>query len=362
MDKLKVAFLGLDHVHTTQMYHYMKTAEEKITFVGMADFLSEDKTVVAEKVRRNCAKPMQDEVPLFADYRKLLDERPDIVLINSDVRSHADVAEAVLSRDICAIIEKPMAYDMNDAKRMYRAAKSSRGELIINWPIAWFPAFNKVKELADAGAVGKVLRVQYRSPSTRGPYRLDQYTPKELSAMWWYQHERGGGSIMDYAGYGCVLTTWITNSVAKRVSGIKKNFFLPFSDVEDYAAFTLDFGDAVGLIEGSWSTMNNGEIATGPIVYGTEGVIVADRFSHDVKIYKDLKHYQPSPAPTEVFTVPPQTNSDMIKNIAEHLDTGAPLHELLTLEFNMKAQAALSAGIRSCESGNTEAVEEPFGL
>lgn len=52
MDKLKVAFLGLDHVHTTQMYHYMKTAEEKITFVGMADFLSEDKTVVAEKVRR----------------------------------------------------------------------------------------------------------------------------------------------------------------------------------------------------------------------------------------------------------------------------------------------------------------------
>ena len=360
MKTLKIAVLGLDHVHASQMFFCMNTAPDKVEFIGMADFLSKDKEVVDEKVSRNCVKQMQDAVKLYYNYEELLDKKPDMVMINSDVKSHADCAIEALKRNLNAVCEKPMAFDMADAKRMYKAAKESEGELIINWPIAWFPAFNKTKELSDSGIIGEVLRVQYRSPSTRGPYRLDQFTPKELSKMWWYQQDRGGGSIFDYAGYGCVLATWITNMTAKSVYGLKKNYFLPFSDVEDYSVFTIDFGNKVGLIEGSWSTMNNGEIATGPVVYGTEGVIVADRFDPIVKVYKDLKPYQPSPAPTEVFECPPQTNADMAKNLIEHFTLGAPLHELLTLDFNMKAASALDAGCRSCESGVSEKTEDPF--
>ena len=360
MEKIKVAFLGLDHVHASQMYSCMNTMSEEVEFIGMADFLSKDEEVVAEKVLRNCAKPMREAVKLYLDYNELLSLKPDLVMINSDVKSHADCAIEVLKRDLTAVVEKPMAFDFADAKRMYVAAKESKGDLIINWPIAWFPAFNKVKELADSGIVGKILRVQYRSPSTRGPYRLDQYTPEQLSKMWWYQHDRGGGSIFDYAGYGCVISSWMTEKLAESVYGIKKNFFLPFSDVEDYSTFTIDFGDAVGLIEGSWSTMNNGEIATGPVIYGTEGVIVADRFNPVVKVYKDLKPYQPSPAPTEVFECPPQTNKDMAENLIRHIREGAPLHKLLTLDFNMIVASVLDAGVRSCKSGISEKTENPF--
>jgi glucose-fructose oxidoreductase len=216
-----------------------------------------------------------------------------------------------------------------------------------------------VKELADTGTVGDVLRVQYRSPSTRGPYKLNEYTPQELSKLWWYQHNRGGGSICDYAGYGCVLTTWITGKVAKRVSGFKKNFFLPFSDVEDYSTFTIDFGDSIGLIEGSWSTMNNGEIPTGPVVYGTEGVIVGDRFNPQVKVYRDLVPYQPSPTPSEVYDTDPIDDNIAI-NVIRHFMEGTPLHEMVTPEFNMKAMSAFDAGSRSCESGMIELAKEPF--
>lgn len=358
----KVAFVGLDHVHLNQMFDSFYRSDEDVEYLGAADFLSKDKEEIERKFETNTSKAAKETLKLFYDCDELLSLGPDIVVVNSDVKSHADCACMLLERDFNALVEKPMAFDFEDAKRMYRAAKKSKGELIINWPIAWFPAFNKAKELADAGTVGEVLRVQYRSPSTRGPYRLDRFTPRELSKMWWYQSDRGGGSIFDYAGYGCVLTTWITGKNAKRVSGIKKNFFLPFSDVEDYSCFTIDFGDAVGLIEGSWSTMNNGEIATGPVVYGREGVIVADRFDPVVKVYKDLKPYQPSPAPTEEFSLPPQDNSMMAKNVIAHMTKGEPLHELLTLDFNMRAASALDAGIRSCNSGNTEEAAEPFGL
>jgi hypothetical protein len=33
----------------------------------------------------------------------------------------------------------------------------------------------------------------------------------------------------------------------------------------------LDFGDGVGLLEGSWSSFNPAEIPSGPIIYGSDG-------------------------------------------------------------------------------------------
>lgn len=358
----RVAFIGIDHCHTGQMFNSFFKSDVDYEYLGVADYISSDKETVDGKVRINTPFEMRDPEKIYYDFHELLDMEPDLVVVNSDVRSHADCVEEILARNLNVIVEKPMAFDMADAKRMYRAAKKSNGELLINWPIAWFPAFNKAKELADSGIIGEVLRVHYRSPSTRGPYRLDQFTPEQLSKMWWYQHDRGGGSIMDYAGYGCTLSCWITKSTPKTVYGLKKNCFLPFSDVEDYSTFTLDFGDKVGLIEGSWSTMNNGEIATGPVIFGREGVIVADRFDPVVKVYKDLKPYQPSPAPTESFEMPPQDNTLMARNVVDHFVNGTPIHELLTLDFNMRAASALDAGIRSCESGKVEATIDPFGI
>ena len=233
--------------------------------------------------------------------------------------------------------------------RMYRAAKTYDAELVINCPVAWFNSFNKAKELADSGIIGRPLRFQYRSPSTRGPYKLGEYTNAELSKLWWYQSERGGGSIMDYAGYGCVLSTWFMNNrLPLSVSVMKKNFFLPFSDVEDYSAFMIDYRDAVSIIEGSWSTMNNGEIPTGPIIYGTEGVIVADRFNPEVKVYKDLKPYVPSPAPTAVYKTEGNDSQNISVNLISHLENGTPLHELVTIDFNIIAMAGAGTESAPC--------------
>ncbi|MBQ7900541.1 MAG: hypothetical protein IJ365_01075, partial [Clostridia bacterium] len=152
---------------------------------------------------------------------------------------------------------------------------------------------------------------------------------------------------------GCTLATWFTGKTAKRVMGMKKNFFHPFADIEDYAAFTIDFGDSIGIAEGSWSTMNNGEIATGPVVYGSEGVIVADRFNPQVKIYKDLIPYKPSPTPNEVYDTQP-IEDNIALNVADFIQKGEPLFDMVTAEFNMKVMVAFDAGIRSCNSGKAE--------
>ena len=356
MKKLRVAIIGIEHCHMRDMiYQFYDDAE----IVGAALYRDMPKDVY--DFYMNDHVPAGKTITMWSDYKELLDQNIDIAVICTTVRDHADIVCETLGRGIHTIIEKPFAFDMADAKRMYRAYKASKAELIINWPIAWFPGFNKAKELADSGAIGDIHKVHYRSPSTRGAYTLGAFSDEMLSKLWWYKKDMGGGSIFDYAGYGCVLTTWITGKVAKKVYGLKKNFFLPFSDVEDYSIFTLDFGDSVGMLEGSWSTMSNGQIPTGPIIYGSKGVIVADRFSNCVKVYKTFKPYVPTPDPEEVYELEPSVNR-LKDNVLNFLLKGEPLHEMITADFNMKVQAALDAGRRSCESGVAEDTIDPFQL
>ncbi len=357
MKKLRVAFIGMAHIHLDNLSRDFYEHTDKVEIIGVADvppYTQEEREI---RIRLNMPKTF--ELPIWEDYRELLSQNIDIAVVCTDIKAHADIVEEILGMDIHVVVDKPMAIDMEDAKRMYRAYHKSKAQLVINWPVAWFPTFRKAKELADEGVVGKVLRVHYRSPANTGAYDIRQHDMSELAKLWWYRSDRGGGSICDYAGYGCVLATWIFGKTARRVSGFKKNFMHPFSDIEDYSTFTLDFGDGIGWLEGSWSTMNNGEIPTGPVIYGTKGVIVADRYSNDVKVYHALTPHLPSVAPEATYTMGDITE-DVVQNVIEHFTSGTPLNEMITPEFNMKVQAALDAGIRSCENGCIEDVAEPF--
>ena len=356
--KLRVAVIDIDHVHTNGMIREF-TDNPNAELAGIAPYKKCTEDELRFKLQKHT--PHEIDLTVYRDYKELLSSDIDIAVICTQVTEYADIVEETLALGINTIIEKPMALTMAEAKRMFCAYKSGSAKLMINWPVAWFDSFRKVKELADAGAVGEVLRVEYRSPATCGPYARGELSPTECSELWWFRRSEGGGSISDYAGYGCLLTTWIAGTAAKRVSGFKKNYLIPFSDVEDYATFTIDFGRIIGIIEASWSTHSNGQIPTGPVVYGTDGTIVADRHSNIVKVYRENDRYRPSCEPTECYTC--ENLSDRVADaMVDYLLKGKMIHELTTPEFNMKAMAAFDAGIRSCNSGKTEDAYEPFGF
>lgn len=354
MRKIKVAILGYEHVHAISMYNEFSKYPEKIELIGCADYPFKEGEIFESPSDRKLRVLGKREITLYEDYNELLDLKPDLVIVCSNIARYADIVEDTLSRGLNTVVEKPMAISYEDGVRMYKAYKNSTASLAVNWPVAWFDSFKKVKELVDAGAVGEVLRVHYRSPATYGAYNPRQLTKEQRDSMFWYHHHLGGGSSYDYACYGCTLSTWIFGRQAERVSGIKKNFFIEQSDVEDYAAYTLDFGRGVGVIEGSWSTINNGEIPTGPVVYGSKGVIVSDRYGSLVKVYKKFSHQNTEP--DEVYEAAPWNNTtdNIALNFYEHIVNGKELNEMITPEFNLKSLAALDAGIRSSESGIIE--------
>jgi glucose-fructose oxidoreductase len=93
--------------------------------------------------------------------------------------------------------------------------------LAINWPLRWYPSHVTAKRLIDEGVIGEVIEVHYYD-GNRGPLRHvadketvpEQIAHEQKAQSWWYQKSSGGGSLLDYLGYGTTLGTWFMNDRA----------------------------------------------------------------------------------------------------------------------------------------------------
>ncbi|NLE13994.1 MAG: Gfo/Idh/MocA family oxidoreductase [Clostridiales bacterium] len=359
MSKIKAAVIGTAHPHTPTLYKSIALRDD-VEFIGCADVppyegvhgLIEGEPGVTGRMKQDF--PQYKDLKVYADWRELADLRPHVAIVGADNAAHAEAVCYLLSLGVLPVIEKPMAYRFSEAEAMYRAYRRYGVPFITNWPVTWFPAFRLAKKLNDEGKAGRPLRFIYRSPATLGPYSYGgSYTNDFLASSWWYQKDRGGGSVMDYACYGCMLSTWFYGVQAKTATAFVTSFGTSYSDVPDFSQVTLDFGGKIAQLEGSWSTIGNGGVPTGPIVYGDSGVLVCDRSTSDVKIFTGLRAKEP----TAVFAPEPFADS-LGSNIIDALNTGVIREETLTPEFNLKAFAALSSAAEAGEEKRTVAVHD----
>ena len=131
--------------------------------------------------------------------------------------------------------------------------------------------------------------------------------------------------------------------------GLRANFNSPFGDAEDYGTITAKFDNAVALIEGSWTTVNQG-VAAGPVVFGLNGTLVTN--GNTVSIYD--KRHESTPSAVYQADPLPEDRDSIAKEFWSHLEKGTPLHPTLDLEVNLNAMQILDAGYRSSISGKLE--------
>src|SRR5882724_7750272 len=109
-------------------------------------------------------------------------------------------------------MEKPFAASLAEADRMAAAVAKTGKTLIINWPLVWSAPHVTAKRLIDEGRIGEVIEV-HSYGGNRGPVRHGadkvQYDDATVLKMkqesWFYSKEQGGGSLLDYLGYGTTL-------------------------------------------------------------------------------------------------------------------------------------------------------------
>jgi predicted dehydrogenase len=300
----------------------------------------------------------------YADYREMLrGEQLDLVLLTSENAQHADVVEACAAAGVHVVVEKPMAMSLRDGLRMARAAQAAGTALVVNWPVTWSAQAQTAKRLIDEGIIGRVLEIKWRSghtgplgPSVHHPgvsETSDAMTGPERGATWWHQTATGGGALIDYCCYGALVARWYLGEQATAVMGLRANLDSHWGDADDNAVVIVRFPQAIALIEGSWTTWEHG-VATGPIVYGTEGTLVVDAYAAEptIRVHRssgETTVYPADPLPTKY--------DNIAKAMIHHLETGEPLHPTLQLPLNLDAMAILDAGIRAATSQKLEVVD-----
>jgi len=299
---------------------------------------------------------------VYECYIEMLEkEKPDLAIITSENERHAEIVEECAKRGVGALIEKPMAVSLSHGLRMTRAAQRYGTLLIVNWPSVWYPELHLMKKLADEGRIGRLIEFKVRNNHT-GPLgpgaehkgvtdKAESMSSVELANTWWHQIEQGGGAMLDYCCYGCMLSYWFFEKPATTAFGIRGNFVNKWCNAEDNALMVVRFPDSIATVEANWTTSND-LIPHGPMLFGTKGAMTTEELNGTqvVKIAESSGKF--------VFEKPgnqPEHLRDIASAYVCHID-GGPLDTMLQPDFNLHSMAILDAGIRSANSGKMELV------
>ena len=364
--KYRVGIIGFAHMHINNVAAQY-AAHPKVEFVACADTrpLRPELRVAPytrEWNQRNAIERWG--LKAYEDYRTMLaDETFDIVIVTSENAQHPDVVEACACASTHVCVEKPMAMSLAGALRMVRACQAAGTTMIVNWPLTWSPAAREAKSLIDQGAIGRVLEVRWRS-GHRGPLGagvahagVDQgaapMTGEERGATWWHQTTTGGGAMLDYCCYGCMVARWYVGEQATAAMGMRANLDSHWGEADDNAMMMVRFPSAMAVFEGSWTTHHHG-VPPGPIVHGTEGTLVVDTHDGQPVVRVERGHGETALHPAAPL---PEGQTTVAEAFIHHLDTGEPVHTTLEMMFNLEAMAILDAGVRSAESSALAVVE-----
>ncbi|MFM9030158.1 MAG: Gfo/Idh/MocA family protein [Opitutaceae bacterium] len=206
MRKLRVVGLNFDHMH---MGDLLRLCHEH-PGVEIAGICDEDPARMQDAIRNFGLGP--DRV--FTDARRCLERTaPDFVILCPATARHAEYVELAAPYGAHLLVEKPFAATLAEADRMIAAARKARRLLAINWPLRWVPSHVTAHRLVREGRIGELQEVHYydgnRGPLWHAADKLETTpTPAMKRGSWFYKKARGGGSLLDYLGYGTSLGTW----------------------------------------------------------------------------------------------------------------------------------------------------------
>ncbi|GAB5561566.1 MAG: Gfo/Idh/MocA family oxidoreductase [Synoicihabitans sp.] len=219
---------------------------------------------------------------VYTDWIRCLEEtKPDVVLLCPASGAHAEWVERVAKFGVHVLIEKPFAANLAQADRMMQAMKRARHQLAINWPLAWYPPHVTAHRLVQAGRIGDLQEVHFydgnRSPIwDRANPGAKAPTLADKRASWFYD-PNGGGSLVDYLGYGATLATWFfggkkpveISTVTAGSKGLR---------VDEQSVTTARYGEWLSTFHTRWGTFSDPwehqpQPRCGFVLKGTKGTI-----------------------------------------------------------------------------------------
>lgn len=289
VETLGFGIIGLhNHYHAYPMGDYLHRGIPGGRLVAVSD---ERRRYADEFARRYGAEAAS------TDYRAVLDRRDiDVVIITSYTSAHATHCVAAAEAGKHVLLDKPIATSIDDATRIIAACRANRVKLMMAYLLRFTPAYQKAKELIDAGVIGRPTSAFY---SIRVPVAFIRDAPDVVEQGWYVDPAKGGGGgFIDHGVHFTDALRWFFNSDAESVFGKIGNLTYTNLPVEDYGVCTISFkGGQIGTVESTWHAADWYAPLSSPdhcSISGTEGEIEL--------------HYQKSPQLEVAARVAPFNN------------------------------------------------------
>ena len=205
--------------------------EKRVEIVSAYDPIKSKAEAVAKRVGCSIAKSA-DEI--------IENKNIDVIGIFTSMNAHAPLTIRALQAGKHVLVEKPMATNLEDGKKVLKAAKKAKGKLICAPHILLSPTYQKMVDHVQQNTIGNVLSARARY-GWAGP--------------WWgkWFYEPGGGSLFDLGIYNVTslcgfmgsakkVTAMTGVAIPERVAEGKKIKVHP--DAEDNAHVLIDFGQS----------------------------------------------------------------------------------------------------------------------
>ena len=344
-DLLRVGIAGIRHSHTATLVRQWREIPD-VEIVAAADTFESARTLAHDIWKIPAVYETWDEL--------LEREQLDVVTSTLPNTQHAEVVEAVAGIGVPILIEKPMAASLEDTERMVRAVEAAGVLAMVNWPNLNELAIEAGQALINKGAIGRPHQFTFRGGNSIATRKADQ--PDWF--QWLFEANEGGGSWIDYAGYGatpCIM--WM--GTPKRMVARGSTMLDPDARADETATAILEFDTGIGYMQPSHIQVGY----AGPQgkmmhveVNGDEGSLVLTPSQTDSKasgttslmIYDNEGRVDGSLIPLEPRSPSHQSG---VAYMAHAIRTKQPIEGRASFRFNRDVVSVIDAGSRAIASG-----------
>jgi len=194
--KIKFGLIGCSRI-SKQHFGSMEYLKDKIQLIALCDEIETKARGIGKKYN----------VDWYTDYKKLL-KRDDIDIISICTPNglHAEMAIATANSSKHALVEKPIALNIQEADQMINVFEKNNKKLFVVKQVRFNPTVMVVKEIINQGKLGKIYSANLTVRWTRPQSYFDQ-------VPWRGTKELDGGALLNQGDHYIDTLQWLLGPV-----------------------------------------------------------------------------------------------------------------------------------------------------
>ena len=205
------------------------------------------------------------QVPILADWREVLELRPDAVVNALPTGLHFEVSQAFLDAGIHVLVEKPIATTVREARELSTSADRAGVVLMVGHVERFNPVVETLRGLVRDGRLGRIVSASARRVGVSRPAIPHANVALDLAI-----HD------IDVLAYLLENDGRLLLSVGSTIGS---------NQLEDHVDLTIRYGETIASIQANWITpvkIRRLELT------GTKAYVQVDYIRQSVKIFETI--------------------------------------------------------------------------